>query len=76
MLFWNKKQPERPEETSKEALRRLEIRLTRVEAEILEVATAQDIIRNKVLRKIQHKKEDEEEDNAKDLYNSVLIKEK
>jgi hypothetical protein len=73
MWFNNKKPPERLEETAKEAIRRIEIRLTRVEAEILDVATAQDIIRNKVLRKLP--KQDNEAE-TKDLYNGVLIAEK
>ena len=45
-----------------EEQRRIKIRLTKIEAEILDVATAQDIIRNKVLRKIQVKKDPEEEE--------------
>jgi len=53
----------------------VEKRLSRLEAEILDVATAQDIIRNKVLRKIQSRKVPEEEQESKDIYNGVLIKE-
>ena len=53
----------------------VEKRLSRLEAEILDVATAQDIIRNKVLRKIQSRKAPEEEEESKDIYNGVLIKE-
>lgn len=41
----------------KDEVTKLKTRLTKVEAEVLDVATAQDIIRNKVLRKIQNKKE-------------------
>ncbi len=70
MMFFSKKNVE---ETSNERLSKLEKRLTRLEAEILDVATAQDIIRNKVLRKIQFKKEEEE---PQDLYNRVLIPER
>lgn len=53
----------------------VEKRLTRLEAEILDVATSQDIIRNKVLRKIQSRKVPEEEEESKDIYNGVLVKE-
>lgn len=72
-MFWNKKNVE---ETSNERLSKLEKRLTRLEAEILDVATAQDIIRNKVLRKIQTKKEDKEEEETESLYSKVLIPER
>lgn len=56
-FFKKEKEPE----TSLERISRLEKRLTRLEAEILDLATSQDIIRNKVLRKIQSKKEEEKE---------------
>jgi len=41
--------------------RKLLVRITQLEAEVLALATANDIIRNKVLRKIQFKKEEETE---------------
>jgi archaellum component FlaC len=63
-MFWAKINGKKEDETSIERVKRLETRLTRVEAEILDVATAQDIIRNKVLRKIQVKKEVEEEEES------------
>ena len=40
-------------------VRKINARLSRLDAEILDLATSQDIIRNKVLRKIQNKKEEE-----------------
>ena len=40
-------------------IRKINARLSRLDAEILDLATSQDIIRNKVLRKIQNKKEEE-----------------
>jgi len=43
-------------------LRVFRTKITRLEAEVLDIATAQDIIRNKVLRKIQTKKGKEEEE--------------
>jgi len=66
MAFWNKKPTENVDITLKEEIRLLKSRLTRVEAEILDIGTAQDIIRNKVLRKIQYKKPgvSEEIDNS------------
>lgn len=74
MVFWKK---EKVEETSSERLSKLEKRLTRIEAELLDLAVAQDTIRNKVLRKIQFKKEkEEEEDKPQDLYSKVLIPER
>lgn len=76
-MFWIKKKLiENVPDTLLERVSKLEKRLTRVEAEILDVATAQDIIRNKVLRKIQSKKSEVDEEETKDLYNGVLIKEK
>ena len=81
-MFWNKTSPEpapkQVENVSQTCLDRVsavEKRLSRLEAEILDVATAQDIIRNKVLRKIQSRKVPEEEQESKDIYNGVLIKE-
>lgn len=71
-MFWNK---EKVDETLSERISKIEKRLTRIEAEILDVATAQDIIRNKVLRKIQTKKEPEEE-QTQDLYSKILIPER
>jgi len=58
-----------------ERILRIESRLTRLEADILDLATAQDIIRNKVLRKIQYKKEEKEEVQTKDLSSRVLLPE-
>lgn len=46
-----------------------------MEAELLDLATAQDIIRDKVLRKIQVKKAPEETEPSKDIYKGVLISE-
>jgi len=76
--FFKEKKPENVPETFGERLSRVEKRLTRMEAEILDVATAQDIIRDKVLRKIQTQKpkpEPEEAIDKEDLYKGVFIKE-
>jgi len=72
-MFWNK--PKNVEQALVDRVSKLETRLTRLEAEILDVATAQDIIRNKVLRKIQNKKEEEPTEKPKDLYNGMLLTE-
>lgn len=70
------KTPEKVDETLSERVGRLEKRITRLEAEQLDLATAQDIIRDKVLRKIQVKKAPEpESEPAKDIYKGVLISE-
>ncbi len=62
-MFWiKKKEEEKP--TDNVDYRKLNAKVIRLEAEVLEIAVAQDIIRNKVLRKIQNKKQlNEEEDN-------------
>lgn len=73
MFFFKKKEENLPE-TSLERLKRLDSKVVRLEAEVLELYTAIDIIRNKVLRKIQFKKEPEKEEKDKDLYSGVLLK--
>jgi len=74
MAFWTKKPAKNVELTEKEEISKLKARINRIEAEVLDIATAQEIIRNKVLRKIQGKRPIEEEE-TKDLYNGMLIKE-
>lgn len=74
MAFWNKKTPEKVEPTLEERLKRMEGRITLLEAETMDLATAHNIIRNKVLKKIQFKKVEEEEEK-KDLYNGMFIPE-
>lgn len=74
--FFMKKPSEDTEEAFRERVKRIDIRLTRLEADILDLATAQNIMRNKVLRKIQFKKEEEEEENPKNPYSHVLLPEK
>lgn len=76
MWFWRGNKPQPEPETCAERVSKLEKRLTRMEAELLDLATAQDIIRDKVLRKIQIKREPTETTETKDLYNGVLIPEK
>lgn len=66
MIFWNRKRIENEDLTTKEELRLMKARVTRVESEILDCMTAIEIIRNKVLRKIQSKKQPEEEENGEE----------
>jgi len=75
MRFWKwyvttQKQPENVPPT-------LISRVTKIEADILDLYVTVDTIRNKVLRKIQfkHTKEEEEKDNSKDLYGGILLPE-
>ena len=61
-MFWfQRKEVEKPLDNVD--LRKLNAKVIRLEAEITDLAMAQDIIRNKVLRKIQSKRIVEEEDN-------------
>lgn len=71
MLWFNKREL-KDDETCLDKIKRIESRITRMEAEILDVATAQDIIRNKVLRKIQYK-QDEKEEVKEDKYKGILL---
>lgn len=61
-MLWFKKREKNVEASEKEEINKLKAKIIRLEAEILDIATAQDIIRNKVLRKIQFKKQEEEEE--------------
>jgi hypothetical protein len=61
MWLFNKKLEENVPETYEQRLKRIESNLIRTQAEVLELYTAIDIIRNKVLRKIQYKRVDESE---------------
>lgn len=76
MLFWSKKRVEEVNPTYDERLRKIETRINLLSAEILDIATAQTIIRDKVLRKIQFKKAPEEEEDTKNTYSSVLLPER
>lgn len=65
------------EPTNEERIRKMEHRLNLLEAEILDLATAQNIIRNKVLKKIQFKNpKEDDEDSSKDLYKGMLLPDK
>ena len=61
MLFFNKK-PEKIENSVRERVETLEIRLKKCENEIFGLIAEQELLRNKVLRKIQFKRKKEEED--------------
>lgn len=62
--FTHKKSEENVDLTLKDELKSLKARITRIESEVLDIMTAQEIIRNKVLRKIQAKKPEAEEEDT------------
>lgn len=66
MLFWKKKSAENVDLTLKEEVRVMKSKLTRLESEVLDIITSLDIIRNKVLRKIQIKKDINTEDESEE----------
>jgi len=74
LSFFNKKPVENVKETleSKEYTK-LMARITKLEAELLEVITAQGIIRDKVLRKIQFKRKDNEEEEEENQWGGIPI---
>lgn len=77
--FWSKKREIPENVTQEERIRKIESRLNLLSAEILDVATAQTIIRDKVLRKIQQKKTPDLEmgdDKPKDYYGGMLLPDK
>lgn len=49
--------------TFEERLRKLELRQTKIDGEIMDLAIGQDLLRNKVLRKIQKPREEALEEN-------------
>lgn len=62
--MWPWKKEENVDMTILQRIKKLEIRCTSLEADTLALATAQDIIRNKVLKKIQKPRvEENEEEN-------------
>lgn len=70
-MLWFKKENE--EITLLERVKKLEAKVARQDNEILDLVTATDIIRNKVLRKIQFKKIEKED--SKEPYNGMLLPE-
>ncbi len=74
MLFFNKVKSE--DKTLMQRVLNLEKKLTMAENDIINQGMAIDGLRNNVLRKIQTRKDKEEEEKPKDLYNGMLISEK
>jgi hypothetical protein len=61
---WNKKAEEPPKvEVNSAEYRKLAVRLSQIEADILGLAVAQDVIRNKVMKKIRLKDKDSSEND-------------
>lgn len=58
--------------TESERLHKLEVRMNLYEAEIMDLQVAQNILKDKILKKIQIRKEETKE-NPKDLYGGMLI---
>lgn len=73
MGFFTKKTQKNVEPTFEEEIKLLKSRVILLESQILDVATAQNILRNKVLKKIQFKNPKDDEEDSKDLYNGMLI---
>lgn len=67
MWFMNKKAPEVVEPTFQERLKRLETKVMRQETEILDLIGSYDILKNKILKKIQSTKKPEEEETDNEL---------
>lgn len=65
MLWFQKPKVEEKTTIESAEYRKLMVRLTQIEADILGLATAQDVIRNKVMKKIRitQKTSEEEEEN-------------
>jgi len=55
-------------------IKRIKVHQDRIESEMMDLIASQEIIRNKMLRKFQIKKE-EKSDEPKDLYSSMLLPE-
>jgi len=71
MVFWAGKTEKN--EDFEQRLQKLESEMRKTRAEVIDVAATIEILRNKVLKKIKLKPEDVEE-QPKDLYNGMLLK--
>lgn len=65
-MFWNKTATNDPRDTNSEEISRLKSRINRLEAEVLDIMTAQEVIRDKVLRKIRLKDRNTEDESDSD----------
>lgn len=73
-FFWHSKPQKNTPENDENRLIFIENRLKKLENEVLGLAAGQEVIRNKVLKKIQFKRPDEEtEEKPKDLYSGMLL---
>lgn len=67
-MFWNKKGSG---DTTLEEITHLKARINRLEAEVLDIMTAQEVIRDKVLRKIRLKSRDPEDQENSDTWGGI-----
>lgn len=74
-MFWtNWKREENDVSAIESRLIKAESRIAKLESDLMGVVVSVDTIRNKVLRKIQFKKEEEEEES--DRYKGMLVPER
>lgn len=71
MIFWNKKEKPAIKTDYLEEIAHLKSRITRLEAEVLDIMTAQEVIRDKVLRKIRLKSRTEDEENDTETWGGI-----
>lgn len=73
MWFFNKKTEEKADETLEKRLLTMNARIFKLESEVMELATAHEAIRQRILKKAGFGKKEEEQ--PKDLYGGMLLAE-
>ena len=71
-MFWNKKKDEEPQIS--ERISSLSAKIARIEAEILDLYTANDIIRKKLIGRLRRNVEKDEEEDKADSINGMFPK--
>jgi len=64
MLFWHKKQVEKPNETIQRELNEINVRLAKVERDVFTAISGQKDLTDKVLRKLKAQTTEEEEEDG------------
>lgn len=73
-MLWFKRKENVKTTLESDEYRELKVKLVKLESEILGIITAQDLIRDKVLRKIQYKRKDvEEEEENKNEWGGIPV---